>query len=366
MDEMSFQTHARRATVGRTLFFSGLLAAFGGVAPATAGPAIQVPPADEDLADRSLVIVYGEVAAIGPGPMVNGAPTTDAEYWVEEVLKGFVPASSLIVRLPVGPSPDGAAGTVALPAMLEEGDRALLFLRPEGRVWRAVDLGVGVFLEARVGGLTVLTRSRNPFPGPAGPGAPERPLRDGASFRRWIADRAAGLERPAEYFVPEAEAETIAHELSLDFLLGHSCVAGGCGRDVVEKALAPAELHAVRSVEKQEAPSCSHGAAVTLRNGYAVSMCWWHADAEGVASGEKLDGSSGVFWFFDRTNPEVLVKVLDGCSLNGHWWLYASGATDLGYQVEVTAPDGRTGLWENLPGQSLPSRDQEAFECLDG
>ncbi len=44
---------------------------------------------------------------------------------------------------------------------------------------------------------------------------------------------------------------------------------------------------------------------------------------------------SGIFSFFDASNWELLVKVLDGCALNGHHWIYAAGATDVGWTLEV-------------------------------
>ncbi len=44
----------------------------------------------------------------------------------------------------------------------------------------------------------------------------------------------------------------------------------------------------------------------------------------------------GLFWFFDPTNPEVLVKLVDGCALNGRWWVFLSAGTNVGYKVTVT------------------------------
>jgi len=54
-----------------------------------------------------------------------------------------------------------------------------------------------------------------------------------------------------------------------------------------------------------------------------------------------LGDSGSLFYFFDRSNPELLVKVVNGCWLNGHWWVFGSAATDLGYGVSVS--DGADG-----------------------
>ena len=48
------------------------------------------------------------------------------------------------------------------------------------------------------------------------------------------------------------------------------------------------------------------------------------------------DDYFGVFWFFAPMNGEVLVKVLDGCDFNGHFWVFAAAATDVEYELTVT------------------------------
>ncbi|MEM6703966.1 MAG: hypothetical protein AAF690_14715 [Acidobacteriota bacterium] len=44
---------------------------------------------------------------------------------------------------------------------------------------------------------------------------------------------------------------------------------------------------------------------------------------------------SAIFYFFDEDNWELLAKVLDGCSINGHYWVFASASTDVEYQLTV-------------------------------
>jgi|CXWL01.1.fsa_nt_gi hypothetical protein len=43
----------------------------------------------------------------------------------------------------------------------------------------------------------------------------------------------------------------------------------------------------------------------------------------------------GIISFLDPTNPELLVKVLNGCGINHHYWLFYAATTDLGFELAV-------------------------------
>ena len=76
---------------------------------------------------------------------------------------------------------------------------------------------------------------------------------------------------------------------------------------------------------------------------YEVSLDWWTADGQtgdAMVVGEGTN-DSGLFWLFDDDNWEVLVKMLDGCSDNGHDWVYAAAATTVG--LELTVRDTESG-----------------------
>ncbi len=59
------------------------------------------------------------------------------------------------------------------------------------------------------------------------------------------------------------------------------------------------------------------------------------------------------------------MKVLDGCSLNNHFWVFASGLTDV--EVVLTVTDSQTGVsrtYFNPQGQAYtPVQDTSAFSC---
>lgn len=61
-----------------------------------------------------------------------------------------------------------------------------------------------------------------------------------------------------------------------------------------------------------------------------------------VGAGKALGLSSlgvtrgGLFWFFGQDNPEILIKVLNGCGLNNRFWVYLSATTSVGFNLTVT------------------------------
>ncbi|MFL6198883.1 MAG: hypothetical protein ACJ76J_06885, partial [Thermoanaerobaculia bacterium] len=60
------------------------------------------------------------------------------------------------------------------------------------------------------------------------------------------------------------------------------------------------------------------------------------------APGLPLTRDAGYFYFFDRENAEVTVKIVDGRAVNGHWWVFLANMTTVELEIEVTRcpPDG--------------------------
>ena len=90
----------------------------------------------------------------------------------------------------------------------------------------------------------------------------------------------------------------------------------------------------------EPAGSCEPGASVGCVDDerYRLEVSWWTADGASGPAAVVREGTNetGVFWFFDPNNWEVLVKVVDGCALNGHRWVFAATSSDLGYEITVT------------------------------
>ena len=48
-----------------------------------------------------------------------------------------------------------------------------------------------------------------------------------------------------------------------------------------------------------------------------------------------LSDDTGYFWFTSPDNVEVIVKVLDGRAINGRFWVFYGGLSNLEYTITV-------------------------------
>jgi len=62
----------------------------------------------------------------------------------------------------------------------------------------------------------------------------------------------------------------------------------------------------------------------------------------GNAQAVKLTDETGYLWFFSAVNVEAVIKVINACSYNNRFWVYAGGLTDV--KVDITVTDTATGV----------------------
>lgn len=71
---------------------------------------------------------------------------------------------------------------------------------------------------------------------------------------------------------------------------------------------------------------------------------------------------SGFFWFFDRDNTELVVKMLDGRALNGNYWFFYGALTDVAYEITVTdTTNGAVRTYRSDAGEICGGADTAAF-----
>ncbi len=103
-----------------------------------------------------------------------------------------------------------------------------------------------------------------------------------------------------------------------------------------------------------------------LADRFAVSVTWRDFVDE-TGPGHVVPGTpsedSGLFYFFGPANWELLIKLVDGCGFNGHFWVFFAATTNVEYEVTVIDTErGQLKRYRNELGVSSPAvTDTEAF-----
>lgn len=99
---------------------------------------------------------------------------------------------------------------------------------------------------------------------------------------------------------------------------------------------------------------------------FRVEATWRDFEGHsGVGQAVRLTSDSGYFWFFASSNIELVVKVLDACTLPGanDFWIFAGGLTNV--EVVLTVTDTLTGevkeYSNDLGTPFQPIQDTAAF-----
>lgn len=102
---------------------------------------------------------------------------------------------------------------------------------------------------------------------------------------------------------------------------------------------------------------------------FRVTARWTTRDGSGKALALPLTRDTGAFWFFNSANLEIVLKILDGCAVNDRFWVFLTGLTNVGVEVEVRDTlSGRTWTDIHPAGAPLPTRlDTDALDiCPEG
>jgi hypothetical protein len=147
-----------------------------------------------------------------------------------------------------------------------------------------------------------------------------------------------GLGQPAAFSAPAVMGNEIVVNgtssatgtRSAHFVLG-PLTAGGYTVQVVLDGAPAADLSLEVSTPRTE---------LDLDNErFAVFATW--VDTQGIrhdAKTVKLSDNSGYFWFFDSTNVEVTIKILDGRLVNNHFWVFIASMTNVQFSVDIFDP----------------------------
>ena len=110
---------------------------------------------------------------------------------------------------------------------------------------------------------------------------------------------------------------------------------------------------------------CVAGPTALCLNGgrFRVEIAWKDFSGRtGAGQASALTSDTGTFWFFDPANLEVAVKVLDGRTLNGHWWVFFGALSNVEYTMTVTdTATGARKTYRNPKGRFASAGDTAAF-----
>ena len=100
-----------------------------------------------------------------------------------------------------------------------------------------------------------------------------------------------------------------------------------------------------------------------LAGRFQVEATWRTGGGEsGPAITASATDETGIFWFFSPNNLELVVKVIDGRSFNGYFWVFYGSLTDVGFVLRITdTVTGAVRVYENAPGTFAGQGDTRAF-----
>ena len=109
---------------------------------------------------------------------------------------------------------------------------------------------------------------------------------------------------------------------------------------------------------------CSEGSLCLNQGRFRVSVTWHavHLGTRGVGHPLPIADDTGSFWFFGPANLELMIKVLDGRGVNGHYWVFFGALSDVEYEVTITdTSNGAVKTYRNEQGTLASVADTSAF-----
>jgi ELWxxDGT repeat protein len=114
-------------------------------------------------------------------------------------------------------------------------------------------------------------------------------------------------------------------------------------------------------------PCTPSAQALCLLGGRFRVQVYWrdqHNGGQGTGGAVPFPGSdkTGLFWFFNPNNIELIVKNLDGSSVNGYVWTFYGALSDVEYWIAVTdTQEHRDRVYHNPPGEICGRGDTGSF-----
>lgn len=83
-------------------------------------------------------------------------------------------------------------------------------------------------------------------------------------------------------------------------------------------------------------PAAADDSVLRLQDRFELRTSWTDFEGRtGVGMARAITRDTGAFWFFGAKNLEVVVKVLDGRPINGHFWVFYGSLSNVEFSLEV-------------------------------
>ena len=117
--------------------------------------------------------------------------------------------------------------------------------------------------------------------------------------------------------------------------------------------------------------SCITGGSTLCLGGRFRAQVTWKAPGIGTGTGAgqavPLTRDTGAFWFFGPENLELVVKAIDGRTLNNHYWVFYGALSNVAYDLTVTdMVTGERKVYTNPAGTMASRADTRAFPGAGG
>jgi len=129
---------------------------------------------------------------------------------------------------------------------------------------------------------------------------------------------------------------------------------------------APVPVAIFETPDSLSAPACAPGGSdfCPQAGRFRVEAFWSTPSGQtGHGQAVPVTADSGYFWFFNQSNIELVVKVLDACAFSNRYWVFAGGLTNVQVRLRVTdTANGTVKEYLNPLNQAyLPLQDANAF-----
>ena len=171
-------------------------------------------------------------------------------------------------------------------------------------------------------------------------------------------------QNPSGQFASVGDTTAFDGSAGVSLVANKTMIVGGT-------AAPPASIAEIQRFRDRAAPAaadfapCSAPPTNLLLSGcrFRVHVSW--QDSQGMAGegqGVQLTGDTGYFWFFNASNVELMVKVLDARAINGNFWVFFGALSNVAYTVTIFDTVTNTlRQYTNAPGTFASVGDTAAF-----